>query len=171
MGYTIGRLILLSLSVLIFFGVAERVLDRMRMTDKSAMLVLAAIILGSFVNVTLYQSDALTVRLNLGGALIPLAVAIYVWVRAGTMKERLRSFLGAVLVTGAIWLMGQVITDEYALPVDIIYLYPMVAGLVGYLFGRSRRGAFIAVMTRTIVNAVLRRYFGLQTPFCRQNLL
>ena len=150
MGYTIGRLILLSLSVLIFFGVAERVLDRMRMTDKSAMLVLAAIILGSFVNVTLYQSDALTVRLNLGGALIPLAVAIYVWVRAGTMKERLRSLLGAVLVTGAIWLMGQVITDEYALPVDIIYLYPMVAGLVGYLFGRSRRGAFIAAIAGVI---------------------
>lgn len=150
MGYTIGRLILLSLSVLIFFGVAERVLDRMRMTDKSAMLVLAAIILGSFVNVTLYQSDALTVRLNLGGALIPLAVAIYVWVRAGTMKERFRSLLGAVLVTGAIWLMGQVITDEYALPVDIIYLYPMVAGLVGYLFGRSRRGAFIAAIVGVI---------------------
>ena len=30
MGFTIGRLILLSLALLIFFGVAERVLDRMQ---------------------------------------------------------------------------------------------------------------------------------------------
>ncbi len=150
MGYTIGRLILLSVSFLIFFGVAERVLDRMHMTDKSAILILAAIVVGSFVNITLYSTDMLTVRMNLGGALVPLAVALYVWVRAGSMKERIRSLLGAVLVTGAIWLMGSVITDEYALPVDIIYLYPIIAGLVGYLFGRSRKGAFIAAVLGVI---------------------
>ena len=45
MGFTIGRLILLSLSLLIFFGVAERVLDRMHMSDKAALLVLGAIVL------------------------------------------------------------------------------------------------------------------------------
>ncbi len=150
MGYTIGRLILLSVSFLIFFGVAERVLDRMHMTDKSAILILAAIVVGSFVNITLYSTDMLTVRMNLGGALVPLAVALYVWMRAGSMKERIRSLLGAVLVTGAIWLMGSVITDEYALPVDIIYLYPIIAGLVGYLFGRSRKGAFIAAVLGVI---------------------
>lgn len=150
MGFTIGRLILLSLSLLIFFGVAERVLDRMYMSDKSAILVLIAIVAGSFVNITLYQSDFLTVRMNLGGALVPLAVALYVWFRAGSAKERIRSFLGAILVTLAIWLMGRLITDEYALPVDVIYLYPIVAGLVGYLFGRSRKGAFIAAVLGVI---------------------
>ena len=150
MGFTIGRLILLSLSFVIFFGLAERVLDRMHMTDKTAILVLAAIVLGSFVNVTLYQSDGLLVRMNLGGALVPLAVALYVWFRAGTAKERIRSLLGAVVTVGAIWLLGQVVTDEYALPVDIIYLYPFVAGLIGYLFGRSRKGAFIAAVLGVI---------------------
>ena len=146
MGFTIGRLILLSLSLLIFFGVAERVLDRMHMSDKAALLVLGAMVLGSFVNLTLYRSDALTVRMNVGGALVPLAVAIYVWVKAGTRKERLRSLLGAVLTMAAIWLLGRFVTDEYALPVDIIYLYPIIAGLVGYLFGRSRKGAFVAAV-------------------------
>ena len=146
MGFTMGRLILLSLSLLIFFGLTERVLDRMYMRDKTAILIVALMIVGSFVNVTLYRSDALTVRMNLGGALIPLAVALYVWGRAGSMKERVRSLLGAVLVTVAIWLMGRLITNEYALPVDIIYLYPLVAGLVGYLFGRSRKGAFVAAV-------------------------
>ena len=52
MGFTIGRLLLLSLALLIFFGVAERVLDRMHLSDKGALLVLAAIVLGSFVNLT-----------------------------------------------------------------------------------------------------------------------
>lgn len=146
MGFTIGRLILLSLSLLIFFGVAERVLDRMHMSDKAALLVLGAIVLGSFINLTLYRSDVLTVRMNVGGALVPLAVAIYVWVKAGTIKERLRSLLGAVLTMAAIWLLGRFVTDEYALPVDIIYLYPIIAGLVGYLFGRSRKGAFVAAV-------------------------
>lgn len=146
MGFTIGRLILLSLSLLIFFGLTERVLDRMYMRDKTALLIVALLIAGSFVNVTLYRSEAITVRMNLGGALIPLAVALYVWVRAGSMKERVRSFLGAALVTLTIWLMGRWIPNEYALPIDIIYLYPIVAGLVGYLFGRSRKGAFVAAV-------------------------
>ena len=146
MGYTIGRLILLSLSFIIFFGVAERVLDRLYLTDKSAIAILAAIVLGSFVNVTLVQTDFITVRFNIGGALIPLALALYVWVKADTAKEKIRSLLGAFLVTGAIWLLGKLITNEYALPVDILYLYPIIAGFVGYLFGRSRKGSFIAAV-------------------------
>ena len=146
MGFTVGRLILLSLALLIFFGVAERVLDRMHMSNKGALLVIAAIVVGSFINLTMYRSDLLTVRLNLGGALVPLGVAVYVWMKAGTGKEKMRSLLGAVLTTAAIWLLGMLVQNEYALPVDIIYLYPIIAGLVGYLFGRSRKGAFVAAV-------------------------
>lgn len=146
MGFNVGRLILLSLALLIFFGVAERVLDRMHMSNKGALLVIAAIVVGSFINLTLYRSDLLTVRLNLGGALVPLGVAVYVWMKAGTGKEKMRSLLGAVLTTAAIWLLGMFVQNEYALPVDIIYLYPIIAGLVGYLFGRSRKGAFVAAV-------------------------
>jgi uncharacterized membrane protein len=146
MGFTIGRFILLSLALLIFFGVAERVLDRMHLSDKGALLVLAAVVLGSFLNVTLYRSELLTVRLNVGGALVPLCVALYVWFKAGSSKEKIRSLLGAVLTTAAIWLLGIFVTNEFALPVDIIYLYPIIAGLLGYLFGRSRKGAFVAAV-------------------------
>ena len=146
MGFTVGRLILVSVALLIFFGVAERVLDRMHLTNKQALLVLGAIVIGSFINITIYRSDLLTVRMNLGGALVPLALALYVWFKAGTSKEKIRSLAGAVLTTAAIWLLGRFVTNEYALPVDIIYLYPIVAGLVGYLFGRSRKGAFVAAV-------------------------
>ena len=146
MGYTVGRLILFSLALLIFFGVAERVLDRMHLTDKQAFLILGAIILGSFINLTLYHSDILTVRMNLGGALVPLAVALYVWLRAGTVKEKTRSITGAVLTAAVIWLIGMLVNNEYALQIDIIYLYPLIAGEAGYLAGRSRNAAFIAAV-------------------------
>lgn len=146
MGFTVGRLILISLALLIFFGVAERVLDRMHLTDKQAFLILGAIILGSFINLTLYHSDILTVRMNLGGALVPLAVALYVWLRAGTVKEKTRSITGAVLTAAVIWLIGMLVNNEYALPIDIIYLYPLIAGAAGYLAGRSRKAAFIAAV-------------------------
>ena len=76
MGFTMGRLVLLSLSLLIFFGLTERVLDRMYMRDKTAILIVVLMIVGSFVNVTLYSSDTITVCMNLGGALIPFAVAV-----------------------------------------------------------------------------------------------
>ena len=146
MGFTVGRLILISLALLVFFGVAERVLDRMHLTDKQAFLILGAIILGSFINLTLYHSDILTVRMNLGGALVPLAVALYVWLRAGTVKEKTRSITGAVLTAAVIWLIGMLVNNEYALPIDIIYLYPLIAGAAGYLAGRSRKAAFIAAV-------------------------
>lgn len=146
MGFTVGRLILISLVLLIFFGVAESVLDRMHLTDKQAFLILGAIILGSFINLTLYHSDILTVRMNLGGALVPLAVALYVWLRAGTVKEKTRSITGAVLTAAVIWLIGMLVNNEYALPIDIIYLYPLIAGAAGYLAGRSRKAAFIAAV-------------------------
>ena len=146
MGFTVGRLILISLVLLIFFGVAERVLDRMHLTDKQAFLILGAIILGSFINLTLYHSDILTVRMNLGGPRVPLAVALYVWLRAGTVKEKTRSITGAVLTAAVIWLIGMLVNNEYALPIDIIYLYPLIAGAAGYLAGRSRKAAFIAAV-------------------------
>lgn len=53
------------------FGVAQRVLDRMRLTDRQALLLVAAMFVGTLLpNVELGQ-----VSLNLGGAVIPLGYA------------------------------------------------------------------------------------------------
>jgi uncharacterized membrane protein len=49
---------LIVVSILIYFGVAHRVLDRMRLSDKSALAVIAAIIIGSFIDIPV------TARLN-----------------------------------------------------------------------------------------------------------
>ena len=51
MGFTVGRLILISLGLLIFFGVAERVLDRMHLTDKQAPPIRPAAIHRYFIQI------------------------------------------------------------------------------------------------------------------------
>lgn len=151
MGFYAGRLILLGLSLLIFFGLTERVLDRMHLTDRQAIVVVVAILIGSFLNFNIYQTEDLTVRVNIGGAVLPLVVAVYVWLQAGTIKEKIRSLLGAVLtailIIGLGWFFRN---DEYSLPIDILYLYPIIAGSIGYLFGRSRKGAFVSAVLGVI---------------------
>ena len=42
-----GMLVLTVVAVLVFFGVAQRVLDRMRLTDRQALLLVAAMFVGT----------------------------------------------------------------------------------------------------------------------------
>ena len=59
-----GMLVLTVVAVLVFFGVAQRVLDRMRLTDRQALLLVAAMFVGTLLpNVELGQ-----VSLNLPDA-------------------------------------------------------------------------------------------------------
>ena len=139
---TIGMSILIVVAILILLGVGQRVLDRMRLNDKLALLFIALIIgLGFVPDVRLADVFAF----NLGGAVVPLALCIYLFVKADTAWERWRSIL-ASLVTGAvIFAIGMFAPDEpETITVDPIILYGLAAGLIAYIFGRSRRCAFIA---------------------------
>lgn len=144
-----GTMILAIVMLIIFFGLGERVLDRMGLTNSQAIVAIIAIIVGSFIDIPLWRGD-IQVTLNVGGALIPLLLAVYLFFKAGTGKERLRAVLAAV-VTGAVTavlggvLMTGEVGDRLAL-IDPIYLYPLVAGVVAYLMGRSRRSAFFAAV-------------------------
>ena len=53
MNMPIGMIILLMVAALVYFGVTQRLLDRMRLTDRQALLFIAAIIVGSFFDVTI----------------------------------------------------------------------------------------------------------------------
>lgn len=85
-----GMLVLTVVAVLVFFGVAQRVLYRMRLTDRQALLLVAAMFVGTLLpNVELGQ-----VSLNLGGAVIPLGVCIYLLFTCGDGKEVGRTLVG-----------------------------------------------------------------------------
>lgn len=60
--YPLGLLTLLAVSILIYFGVGHRVLDRLRLTDRAALGVIAAIIVGSFIDIPV--TSRLTINLG-----------------------------------------------------------------------------------------------------------
>ena len=61
--FPFGLIALVVISILIYFGVAHRVLDRLRLSDKAALAVIAAIIIGSFIDIPLGPR----ITVNLGG--------------------------------------------------------------------------------------------------------
>ncbi|MDD4548590.1 MAG: DUF1614 domain-containing protein [Syntrophomonadaceae bacterium] len=140
--FPLGLIGLVIVSILIYFGVAHRVLDRLRLSDKAALAVIAAIIVGSFIDIPI--SARLTI--NLGG-MVAVILAIYVLLGAGTSMEKIRAIIAAAVTGLALFLAGRFLGAEpEQIFIDPIYIYPIVAGIVGYLAGRSRRGAFFAAV-------------------------
>lgn len=141
----LGLIVLLGVAALIFFGAAHRVLDRLYLTDVQALVVIALLAAGSFVDIPI-PTDRAEVTVNLGGALIPLGLALYVLTRAGSSLERGRALMGAALTGILLWAVGRVTDFEPGFSdfIDPMWLVGLVGGGVAYLSARSRRGAFIA---------------------------
>lgn len=140
----LGLILLAVVSILIYFGLAQRLLDRMRLTDKAALGVVAALIVGSFIDIPIMRD----VSVNVGGALVPIGLSVYLLIKAGTTKEWVRALLGAAATTAIIYFLGSYLMtgepSERGFFLDPLYIYPLVGGAVAYLLGRSRRAAFIA---------------------------
>ncbi len=152
---TVGSILLSGAAVLLLLGVGQRVLDKMHLSDKAALLIIACMFVGGL----LPDIDFGLVRLNVGGAVIPLAVCAYLFMRAEN-DEKVRALLGTVVTSGVIYLLGRIMPDEPEhIVIDPVYICGLVGGLVGYIFGRSRRGAFISgvagVLLADIINAIV----------------
>ncbi|MBE5800415.1 MAG: DUF1614 domain-containing protein [Clostridiales bacterium] len=150
---SIGMIVLIVLSLLILFGVLQRVLDRMALTDRQALAIVAAIFIGGW----LPEIDLGLVTLNIGGAVIPLIVCVYLLLHAGTAKERIRALVASFLTAAAIFALGLLIpADPAQMPMlDPMILYGVVGGLIAWLLGRSRRSAFIAGVLGVILADVI----------------
>ncbi|MGI9952873.1 DUF1614 domain-containing protein [Moorellaceae bacterium AZ2] len=150
-GYPLGVIVLVIVFLLIYFGLAQRVLDRLYLSDKAALALVAAILVGSFINIPLSRGRIVS-SINVGGGLIPLGLAIYVLYRCGTRREVGRALVAAAVTAGVIfavnsWLMRGKEPWDFAMNVlDPLYYYPLVAGVTAYLVGRSRRAAFVAAI-------------------------
>ena len=139
---SIGMILLIILSALILAGAMERVLDRMALTDRQALAIAAAIFIGGW----LPEIDLGRVTLNIGGAVIPLIVCVYLLVHAGTGKERIRAIVASCLTAAAIFAISLILpADPVSMPMlDPMILYGIAGGLIAWLLGRSRRSAFVA---------------------------
>lgn len=90
------------------------------------------------------------VSVNVGGALVPIGLAVYLLGKAGTSWERGRAFLATAATAGIIYFVGGYLMGDgdpqggRLQILDPLYVYPLVAGTTAYLLGRSRRAAFVA---------------------------
>ena len=129
------------LALLILFGVLQRVLDRMALTDRQALLLVALIFVGGW----LPDIRLGMVSVNIGGALVPLGVCVYLFFHAGTGRERIRCLVASVLTAAVIDVISLLFpADPVAMPFDPMVLYGLCGGVIAWLTGRSRRSAFIA---------------------------
>ena len=105
---TAGLILLIVTGVLIAFGVGQRALDRLRLTDTQAFVVIALTIALGFVPAIPLGR----VQVNLGGCVVPLALCVYLFVKADTAWEKGRSVLAAVVTGGVIWAMMRFLPNE-----------------------------------------------------------
>jgi len=163
-GYPLGRILLIVVTILIYFGLAHRVLDRLRINDRTALLLLGAIIAGSFINIPVTDGPP-AVTVNVGGALIPLGLSLYLLVKAGTRTEWIRAVVATGITVAVITVVNRYLfaDDPWRGRIDFIdplLVYPIVAAVVAYLAGRSRRSAFVAA-TLGVLSLDVMNYFYL----------
>ncbi|MGN1369838.1 MAG: DUF1614 domain-containing protein [Aristaeellaceae bacterium] len=161
---TVGAMLLTIAAVLVFCGLLQRVLDRMHLTDRQALLLIGAMLVGTW----LPNLRIGAIAVNIGGALIPLGVCVYLFIKADSPLERWRTALGTVLTGAAVYGLSALLPGEAeALPFDPMWLYGVCGGIIAWVVGRSRRGAFVCgvagVLLADIVNALVISMQGYQT--------
>lgn len=150
---SIGMIALLILSLLILFGVLQRVLDRMALSDRQALCIVSAMFVGGL----LPDIPLGRVQINIGGALIPIIVCVYLLLHAGAAKERIRAVVASCLTAAAVFAVSLLVpADPASMPwLDPMILYGVAGGAIAWLLGRSRRSAFIAgVLGVTIADLI-----------------
>lgn len=141
---SIGVILLIVVGLAIYFGAAQRVLDRLYLSDSIALLIVALIIIGSFFELTISRTPLLTI--NLGGGLVPVLLSVYVLLKVDSSKELIRTLVAVILTGGAIYAISLLFADfgHGRDIIDPMYIMAISGGVIAYLLGRSRRGAFIA---------------------------
>ncbi len=161
---SVGLILLAGVSALVLFGVAQRVLDRMHLTDRAALVIAALIFFGGLAP----DLRLGPVTVNIGGALVPLGVCVWLLVKTDTRQELGRALGGSVLTAAAVYALGRLLPAEpEQMIVDPHYLYGLAGGAVAYLLGRSRRAAFICgvlgVILANMTVAVINWRSGIET--------
>lgn len=137
-----GISILLIVGILVWLGLAKRALERLYLNEWSSLAVVVLLIVGNFISFHIWRNPEITV--NIGGALVPLGLSIYVLCRAGSSKEWLHSLFGVIITTLILYGVNKLYAFDVGSGfIDPQYLWAIIAAIVGYLIGRSRRLAFV----------------------------
>lgn len=159
----LGTIVLIVAAILVYFGVAQRLLDRMRLTDRAALLFIGAMLLGSYLpDIPLGNRLAI----NVGGGLVPIGFALYLWFSADESSERWRALWATLIATALVYAATIYLPAEpHSIIIDPIYAFAIIAGLTAYLLGRSRRASFIAGILSIALNDLI---YAFQVSYHRQ---
>ena len=129
--------------LLVMFGVGQRILDDLRLSDKWALVILIAICVGLIIP-PIWIGKYFC--FSIGGFLIPLSLSIYLLISCGK-RDLFRTLLATVLIAGIIYGLEWILpADPEEVLIDNMYIYGIVSGMVAYCLGRSRRNAFISCL-------------------------
>ena len=125
-----GMTILVVAAALIYFGVAQRMLDKMRLTDTQALLFIGLMVAGSFITVPIL-SGRTNIGLNVGGTLVPLGIVIFLLVTADSAYERVRASIAAVVTAAITWISIYDFDPSSGAIIDPLWLFSIVAVSLG----------------------------------------
>lgn len=148
----IGMIFLLAAAIIIYLGFAQRALDRLRLSDRAALLFLVAMIIGGFLPDIPLGGN---MRINLGGGVVPLILVGYLWSKA-ERHEINRSIAAVLITTAVVYATMKIMPLEptYNFFLDPLYIIAIMAGIAGYISGKSRRGSFIAGSMSIVLNDI-----------------
>lgn len=141
---SVSLIIISVIILLIMFGAGQRILDNLRLSDKEALIILILICIGLVIP-PIWIGKYFC--FSIGGFLIPFGLSVYLLVSCGWSRDLLRALIGTVLVAGIIYGLEWLLPAEpEKVIIDNMFVYGVVAGVVAYLLGRSRRNAFVACL-------------------------
>ena len=141
---SVSLIIISVIILLIMFGAGQKILDSLRLSDKEALLILVLICVGLVIP-PIWIGEYFC--FSIGGFLIPLGLSIYLLVSCGWSRDLVRTVVGTILVAGITYLLEWLLpADPEEVLVDNMYVYGVVAGVVAYALGRSRRNAFVSCL-------------------------
>ncbi|HOA35600.1 MAG: DUF1614 domain-containing protein [Dethiobacteria bacterium] len=138
-----GIMLVVIVTAIIYLILLHRVLDRLRMDKKTALILVALMYAGGFLP-SLPLGGGLA--LNIGGMGIPLGICAYLVIKTPEKEEKLRGPLTALAGAALVWSLDRLLPinpGSLGYELDPLYLPAAAAGLIAYLLGRSRRAAFI----------------------------
>ena len=143
-----GTTLLTIAAILVYCGLMQRVLDRMYLTDRQALLIIGTMLIGTLLPNLPFD----VVSINLGGAVIPLGICVFLFCKADESIERIRAVIGTIITAIGVLLLSTLLPAEpESLLVDPMWLYGLCGGVLAWLIGRSRRNAFICGIAGVLV--------------------
>jgi len=149
--FLIGFLVLLAVFVvLIQLRVLSYAYRKIGVPPRYMLLVLLLSLIGSGINLPLYVAGGSVVAINVGGALLPILLSLYLFMRTGLQG---RMIIATVIVALIVHALARIIPGQgIAVP---ILVPPIAAAAVALLlsFRRAPPVAYVAGSMGTLIGA------------------